>query len=369
MKRFLILCLLLSVIILVPCLASAIPTENTWVSKAEIPQAELGSRAAVVNGKIYYIGGKVNYEYDPINDSWTPKTAMPIPRTWFSIAVYQNKIYTFAGQIAQYQCNLAEVYDPATDTWAPLSQLPVNASSIDANEVNGIIYLAGLPNSGSSVSVNLAYNVAANTWTERTPMPYPSNSYSSTVFDGKIYFFGGYDFTLRTTHFNNQTRIYDPYTDRWTLGSPVPGLILSSTAACATTGIMAPKRIYIFGGQTQSAEGTKTTWIYNPENKSWAFGSTMPTARLGPTVAKVNDQFYIFGGSAYAVFTGPLTVNEQYTPYGYGFLETVFPSETSLTVGSSSQADLILQLIAILIVLAVIGIALRLLLNRKKDKI
>jgi len=50
----------------------------------------------------------------------------------------------------------------------------------------------------------------------------------------------------------------------------------------------------------------------------------MPTARCGLTAAIVNDQIYAFAGSTYVVFSPPLRVTEQYTPFGYG---SIFISE------------------------------------------
>ena len=44
--------------------------ENSWSTKEPLPQTG-GSRAAVVNGKIYAISGSVHYVYDLATDDWT----------------------------------------------------------------------------------------------------------------------------------------------------------------------------------------------------------------------------------------------------------------------------------------------------------
>jgi N-acetylneuraminic acid mutarotase len=62
--------------------------ENSWVTKAPIPQAIPVGKAAVVDGKIYVIGGLANYQYDPATDNWTTRKPMPTARTSFGIAVY-----------------------------------------------------------------------------------------------------------------------------------------------------------------------------------------------------------------------------------------------------------------------------------------
>jgi N-acetylneuraminic acid mutarotase len=337
--------------------------ENTWSSKASMPQSNFGLRAATVTGKIYVIGGSINYEYNPANDSWTTKTAMPTPRNWFSIAVNQDKIYTFGGGCAWGLCNSTEVYNPVTDAWVSLESMPFNASAIDANVVNGKIYIIGLPDSRSSFSVNLAYDVATNTWTNRTTMPYPANAYLSAVVDQKIYIFGGFDFVLNTTRAYNQTRIYDPQTDSWTLGSPIPGPFQGAVAD-ATTGANAPKRIYVFGGKMNGIDGVSTTQVYNPENDSWSFGSLMPTARTGLTVSVVDDQFYVFGGSSYAVFTPALKVNEQYTPFGYGNPEK--PNPPSNSPSESPTSEIYLTAAILVVIIVTLGASLLLYLRKRK---
>jgi hypothetical protein len=280
--------------------------ENSWATKAPIPQAERGVRAAVVNGKIYVMGGSINYEYDPVTAVWVEKTPMPTPRNWFGIAVYQNKIYAMGGRTCM---NVLEVYDPLRDTWESMEPIPVNISDIDVNVVNGKIYLIGQV---GSQSLNMMYDIAEDSWSNKTTMPYPACSYATTaVVNSKIYLIGAAD-TLLT----NYTQIYDPRTDSWSLGASIP-TPLYNVAVVATTGVMASKRIYVIGGNS-FLEGTGATQVYDPVSDSWTLGASMSTARLALAVAVVNDQIYAIAGRGMAVFSPVLTTNEQYTPFGYG---------------------------------------------------
>jgi N-acetylneuraminic acid mutarotase len=344
--------LTLAAFVLVACFpnAWAAPAENTWVSKAPMPTSDFGLRAATVEGKIYVMGGSINYEYNPASDSWVAKAAMPTPRNWFSIATYQNKIYTFGGRANGFTFNTTEVYNPKSDTWVTLTTMPLNASDIDANYVDGKIYLMGLPDSQSPLCINLAYDVIKDAWANKTNMPYPVSAYQSAVVDDKIYVFSGFDFILGHTRFYNQTQIYDPKTDSWTLGTSMSSPLLGAGTA-ATTGVMAPKMIYLIGGQN-GIDGINTTLVYNPKNDSWATGSLMPTARTALTVAVVNDLIYAFGGQAYVVFNPPLTVNEEYTPFGYGTPE--LPTATPPAIGGA-QMDLTF-FGAVLIVVLIIAV-------------
>jgi energy-converting hydrogenase Eha subunit A len=72
---FLIFC---SLLVSLPNIAVVKATADSWTTKASMPKPQIGLRAAVVNGKIYAIGGAVNYEYDPAADTWITKLPCPL---------------------------------------------------------------------------------------------------------------------------------------------------------------------------------------------------------------------------------------------------------------------------------------------------
>jgi hypothetical protein len=126
----------------------------------------------------------------------------------------------------------------------------------------------------------------------------------------------------------------------------LPNLI---AGVAATPGIMAPKRIYIIGGMDGGIDSLNLTQIYNPENDSWTLGAQKLTARMDLTISVVNDQLYVFGGSAYAMFSPALTTNEEYTPSGYGS-----PDSSPTSIVPEFPLSAILPLLFILISAAVI---------------
>jgi hypothetical protein len=300
-----------SCIVVKPAFSSADVSENCWVRKApmRVPRSSLG--VAVVNSRIYAIGGyaengvvAMNEEYDPETDTWTYKKPMPTPIAQFAIAVYQGKIYCISG-------NVNEVYDPDTDTWEKKEPMPTPRRGLGANVVNGNIYVTGgyVPNSssptGSSfVSLNEVYDPETDSWTVKAEMPTAEIGFRSAVVDNKIY-------VTEST-----TQIYDAGTDTWSFGKPIPYSSISDLRIAATTGVNAPKRIYGFGGGK--------TQVYDPKTDSWTFGADGPTKRVGFGVAVVNDLLYVIGGftETFDMFWNSdvtlYAANEQYTPIGYG---------------------------------------------------
>jgi N-acetylneuraminic acid mutarotase len=270
-----------------------------------MPQSDFGLKAASIGDKIYLVGGSFTFEFDTANSSWLAKTPMPTSRTFFSLTVNQGKIYVIGGR-AEDTLTSNEVYDPSTDSWKALKPIPIAAKNVDANAVNGKIYVIG---GGDQPAYNMEYNIEKDSWTNKSVMPYPVRAYSSCSLNGRIYVFGGVGSA------GNQTQIYYPSTDTWTLGSPL-SIAIANSAAVATTGARAPKLIYVLGGSI-GIDGNDSNQVYDPVNDSWGSGASLPTARCGLTATLVNDLIYTFGGSSYVVFSPALDVTEKYIPYGY----------------------------------------------------
>jgi hypothetical protein len=95
----------------------------------------------------------------------------------------------------------------------------------------------------------------------------------------------------------------------------------------ATTGELAPKRIYVIGGRESGLE-VPYNQAYNPIDDSWSLGISMPTPRYYFAVAVIDDQIYTIGGLTGAfVAVEQKNQNEQYTPINY---IPEFPSWTIL---------------------------------------
>jgi len=332
--------------------SAATPVENSWASKTPMLVARYGVGVAVANGKIYSIGGStrsggggtsngpipvtggtvgINEEYDPETDTWTTKTPLPTPIQNFAIAAYKNKIYCMNGK--------NEVYDVETNTWESKTPMPTPRSSLQANVVDGKIYLIGGYSNGT---LNEVYDPETDTWTTETSMPTASSGYASAVVDNKIYIID-----------SNLNQIYDTETDTWSQGAPSPSDFLLGGAAGATTGVNAPKRIYVLGEYSHLWEGEPPYFVrvYDPDKDVWSFGADIPTHRKLLGVATVNDVLYAIGGytSTYPDFFSisygpnitPYATNEQYLPFGYG---TVPPKISIASPQNESQSSNVVSL-------------------------
>jgi len=328
------------------------PALNEWVPKASMPTSRVGFSIAICQNKIYCIGGytkvsrtsaptstEVVEVYDPATNSWETKTPMPTRRDDFAIIVHQAKIHLIGGTAGRNSTTgyllyteLNEVYDPATDTWEIKTPMPV-AKVAKAHIINGKVYfIGGSPNN----TLNQVYDPATDSWEIKTPMPTEVHG-SPVVVDNKIYVVGR-SFSVGQHYTLNQ--IYDPETDTWSQGAPPPSSDDVGLSVFATTGKMAPKRIYVLNEEVLR--------VYDPKTDSWTFGASIPTYRLNSGVALVNDMLYSIGGASYTYeylltqirggSVTPYATTEQYTPFGYGTTPPVIDvaSPVSQTYNASS---------------------------------
>jgi N-acetylneuraminic acid mutarotase len=347
--------LLLALFLIGSCLIEAKPVssaadlENTWVSKASMNTARGYLGVAVVNDKIYAIGGDQGHlmgnagtyttmtsevtnateEYDPSSNRWVSKSQMPTARARFGTAVYQNKIYCIGGYKGEvivinpgtyewkteyYDVSANEAYYPGTNTWEVKKPLPTPRHNAATNMVNGKIYVIGgySIETHSILNVLEVYDPETDTWAAKTPPPLKVWGSTSAVVDNKIFVLGEEVIDPALYHVGYRVQVYDPANDSWIIKASAPTIPFST--AVATTGLNALNRIYFFDETSND--------VYDPSNGSWSVGSPAPTHRPVAGAVAIDDLIYVIGGRTgqwgYMVDMKPSTANEQYTPFGYG---------------------------------------------------
>jgi outer membrane lipoprotein-sorting protein len=325
-----------------PVFSSVDVAENTWLSKTPMQQARGGLGVAVVNGKIYAIGGSTasgsyppdvfsggfvgtNEMYDPETDTWTYKASMLTPRSDFAIAAYGNKIYCIGGAVgftvdektgfhSSVVSGVNEVYDTVTDTWETKIPMPDSRRLMQAHVVNGKIYVMD----GSMV---YAYDPDTDLWATKTRMPEPYPKWDSwpmsAVVDDKIIV--TFEYSPLSGSSEQKIVIYDPETDSWS-GGRSGSTIVALGAAAPTIGVKAPKKVYVFGVTwTWAAQSQMSGQVYDFEADVWENATAMDVYRVDFGVAVVTDVLYVIGGYIRGSHDlMPTSVNEQYVPIGYG---------------------------------------------------
>jgi N-acetylneuraminic acid mutarotase len=100
--------------------------------------------------------------------------------------------------------------------------------------------------------------------------------------------------------------IYDPATDGWRTGPPLP--VGRGGIAAVALG----DRVLVFGGEAP-LRIFNATEMYEPAGDRWIAKTPMPTPRHGIGAAVVQGRVYVPGGARQPGFAAT-DVNEAYTP-------------------------------------------------------
>jgi N-acetylneuraminic acid mutarotase len=199
------------------------PANDTWKALASLPSKRGSAGAAVVNGKIYVIGGGGNFPgskdisihparphravgtnevYDPATNTWETKAPMPTARNHAAIGAVNNKIYILGGRVGNAfitrasNTDIVEVYDPATDQWGPLlAPMPTPRSAVAWGVNRGRIYVVGgevrNPVLSATYRVVEAYDPAINRWSTLPPMEFSRHGSAADFIGNKLYVVSG----------------------------------------------------------------------------------------------------------------------------------------------------------------------------------
>ncbi len=284
--------------------ATGLAQDHLWTTKSPLPVATSLHSASVLDGQIYIIGGTDTIYrvatayyatvrmYDPATDTWTQKADLSRGRGRSASAVVDGKIYALGGSPhGDSDFAIVEMYDPDTDTWTRKADLPRARCFLTASVVNSRIYVIGGKTYPSATMVKTVeeYDPATDTWTRRADMPTARSAHAASVVDGKIYVIGG-----ATGAFGPMVatvEVYDPTTDTWTTRADMPtarGLV----STCAVNG-----KIYAMGGGIGWAPSVATVEVYDPSTDTWSLEADMPIARAAHSATVVDNKVYVMGGT------------------------------------------------------------------------
>jgi len=176
------------------------PFQDSWAKASDIPQAPNAEHGVgVIRNKLYVaMGNQWLYEYDPLLDRWTSKTPVPVPRSISSIAVLNDKLYAIGGGEPGHQpseITRVDVYDPVTDSWqiGAIRDMPTRRTHLGRTTpvINGKIYVIGGWDGYRELSSVEVYDPQTNTWSTETPMPTARYHLGYGVVGNKIFAIGG----------------------------------------------------------------------------------------------------------------------------------------------------------------------------------
>jgi len=257
------------------------PATDKWTKKKNMPVLTHHVATAEHNGKIYIIGGFVKpasgptawqpvdnlWEYDPAADSWKALAPMPTKRGSPNAAVVNGRIYVIGGAglspgskdaalhpaRPQRVLGTNEVYDIAANKWETKSPMPTTRNHAAAGVVNNKIYIIGgrvgnaFITRASNTDIVEEYDPATDEWGSlKAPMPTARSASAWGTYKGRIYVAGG---EVRTDRFSGTFRAveaYEPATNRWFTLPPM------EVARHGLAGDIVGARLHLVSGNVQS---------------------------------------------------------------------------------------------------------------------
>lgn len=256
------------------------------------------------DGYYYYYAPSASHErYNACIDVWEAAAPLPAPRANMATAMLDGKIYLMGGtNDSYYTVNSTLVYDPGADAWSEAAGLPVALAGASAAVAHGKIYVfGGSDYNYDHVDTTYMYDPATGAWTELAPMPEGGRAYTAAAtLNGKIYVVGGWPNLKRV-------EIYDPSTDRWAegpsteFGRQSPGLVGGLDGY-----------LYLMGGGSQW-DGAEAVERLDPATNRWESISPLNDGnRAGTGAALAAGQIFVVGGEGSVLNTESLTLGTSF---------------------------------------------------------
>jgi len=274
-----------------------------WVSRAELPlpRSEMAWATAYAD-KMHLVGGygmqrvdrPYHQVYDPGADRWSDAAPLPRGANHVGVAVLDGRLYAIGGHRDQNRNpdDLCFVYELSTDRWSRIAPLPNRCGAIACVGFNGKVHAIGgavgdTNLTKKSVDWHLVYDPQADRWEARAPMPTARDHTGVAVIGNRIHLVGGRVDSFHTN--SNLHHAYNPDTDDWERKRPLP------TARSGHGAVVYRGKLFVMGG-----EGTDRVYgqneAYDPATDTWTSYAPMLTPRHGLGAAMVGDAIHVAGG-------------------------------------------------------------------------
>ncbi|WP_327579131.1 kelch repeat-containing protein [Streptomyces sp. NBC_00145] len=225
---------------------------DSWSALPDLPGDSLGHpglrdkpAGAFIDGTFYVTGGWVNdgstegstLAYQPGAASWTNVATNEVPYAAAGTAVLNGKLYQVGG--CRYTCGSTDVrvFDPVAKKWSNAAPYPERTAWTSCGAVAGRLYCAGgyVDNPGgthASSGATYAYDPDTDSWTRMADMPESLWASAYTASAGQLVVSGGSTGSTTTTGVTNRGYAYKVATDTWSAIPAAPKALYRSGSAC-----------------------------------------------------------------------------------------------------------------------------------------
>lgn len=288
-----------------------------WQQLPDMPEGKWEPSSIVIDDKLYVVGGYIGvireslrgsksvHVFDPKDLSWTQIQDLPSAISHIDV-VLDGRMLWYAGGFkdAYPEYLIAEVwsYDLELDRFMAGPLLPEKRGGGGLGLLGrNLHYIGGLkPDRDTDSEDHWVLNLddwanGSAEWTNAAPMPAPRNQFACVELEGEFYAIAGQFHHDSKQLDQPRVDIYDPKTDSWREGPPLPYGHSHSEGAT----FVHENNIYIVGGHFTPEGGKKAL---NPDilrlapGGSWEVIGQLPYALSSPASAIIGDKLYVAGG-------------------------------------------------------------------------
>ncbi|MBL7472115.1 Kelch repeat-containing protein [Robertkochia sediminum] len=284
----------------------SVTSDCFWAEKTASAIERLESQTALIGGRLYTFAGfthslEISAQTEILDletGTWTYGAPMPVAVTHMGAAVVDGKVWIvggFEGDHPGVAIDAVQIYDPQTDTWSAGPALPSPRASGAVVYLDGALYYFGGLEADRQTDVAellvLDVDQQSQGWQQMADMPVARNHLGGVVYGGRIYAVGG-----QTGHDGARDDLavvhaYDPGTDRWEQLADLPEDRSHFEPGIFTLG----DKILVAGGRSD-AEYADDVLIYNLQNDTWEVLCELPAPLLAPVSRVYKEQLYVVNG-------------------------------------------------------------------------
>ncbi|GFR94917.1 kelch-like protein 20 [Elysia marginata] len=165
------------------------------------------------------------YLYDNDHNKWVSRAPMLFPKSNFTLAALDRKIYSFGGlTLHQHPTEIVESYDLDLDRWNYVGMMPTTLVDLSSVVLGGEIYLLGGRTGVGAHNVAIKFDPRKSEWTSLAGMPTPRFNFGACVLEGsrEILVAGGQIYSHSTNTIRRDAlrscEVYNVEANQWRQG-------------------------------------------------------------------------------------------------------------------------------------------------------
>ncbi|KAG9464724.1 hypothetical protein GDO78_019475 [Eleutherodactylus coqui] len=247
--------------------------------------------------------------FDTFSQYWSTVSSLHQARNGMSAAVLEGKIYVVGGEKDSMIFDCVECYDPVSKQWTAVPSLNQPRCGLGVCSCHGAIYAMG-GWVGAEIGNGIErFSLEDNAWQVVGQMSVPRYNFACCERQGLIYVVGG--ISHQGTELSS-AEVFDPISKRWTSLPPM------GTRRAYLGVVSLNDCLYAVGGWNERQDALNTVERFSFEEEQWVEVAAMRIPRAGVSVISVNGLLYAAGGRASVqTFSAPVTSDsvEVYNPH------------------------------------------------------